>query len=211
VSARLPVSGFTIDSKPALSSHTIAIRAPDAPAASRRSGSSTLSVPNRSAVHATIQRPRTTVACLNAARRLPPAASIRDSRAGSASTTTSMPAAITPMALNVTPGPMPRATAPITGPSRAPAVAAAMAVPIIAPRRSGGAAPESQPIPPVQEKAPPTPCANRARSSSTIECASPNTTLVTASSERPATSSARGPTRAASAPAGSDAISVPAG
>ena len=52
-----------------------------------------------------------------------------------------------------------------------------MAVPIISPRRSGGASVASQAMPPAQVHAPPSPCTNRAESSTAAAEAHPKTSV----------------------------------
>ena len=78
------------------------------------------------------------------------------------------------------------------------------------PRRSRGASPATQAMPPAHVHAPPTPCRKRARSSTTTEEPKAKARPLTDISVRPASTVALTPTRAASQPAGSAPISVPA-
>ena len=119
-------------------------------------------------------------------------------------------AAPIPIAENTGSGPRTVATAPSTGPSMIPKIATASTDPIICPRRSRGAEAMIQVNPPVQAKAPPTPSANRARSSRTTFSANAKTTLETAISASPVIIALRTPARAAKKPAGIEASSVPA-
>ena len=110
-------------------------------------------------------------------------------------------------------GPVPTwlATAPMTGPRRAPPTAAAKAVPSAAPRRSALAAAASQASPPAQVHAPATPWTNRAVSSSARECAYPKTRLATLMAASPIITAGRTPRRLASTPPGTAPSSVPMG
>ena len=103
------------------------------------------------------------------------------------------------------------ATAPTTGPNRAPTTAAPSAVPSSSPRRASGAAVASQDSAAVQVQAPPTPCRNRAASSSPADALQPKASVDTPISASPSTATVRSPNRATSAPLGSDPTSVPAG
>ena len=86
-------------------------------------------------------------------RREAPAGRRRARRAGAGARRTSpSTAASTPTAPNGSSGPVTRAIAPSTGPSRKPTTAAPIAPPIVVPRRSGGVVATSQPIPPAQEQ-----------------------------------------------------------
>jgi len=113
--------------------------------------------------------------------------------------------------LNAAAVPVNDATAPSTGPNRAPAIAAPNAVPISWPRRPGGAAATSHESAPVQENALEMPCKKRATSSAHTELASPNATVVTDSIVSPISTVGLTPSRAAAIPAGMPATSAPAG
>ena len=125
-------------------------------------------------------------------------------------TSTPKPAEIPSTAVKTTSVPTSTARAPSAGPIRAPATAVPSAVPITEPRRSGGAVVISQVSAPDQIRAPATPWAKRAASSSAISWPKPKTTLERPSRARPASTVRRGPARLASSPAGSEASSVPA-
>ncbi len=84
------------------------------------------------------------------------------------------------------------------------------AVPITRPRLSSGEEVISQVSAPDQIKAPAMPWVKRAASSSSISSTWPKMRLETPSSNRPAITVRRGPTRLATKPAGSEASSVPA-
>ena len=89
------------------------------------------------------------------------------------------------------------ASAPSTGPTSDPAIAAPSAVPIISPRRSRGAAPATQASAPAHDAAPPMPWTKRAASSTAIESAKAKATLDTLISPSPSSTVARTPARAA--------------
>ena len=112
---------------------------------------------------------------------------------------------------NAGPVPVIDATAPSTGPKRAPAIAAPKAEPINCPRLPGGAAATSQASDPVHENALETPCTNRARSSAQTESASPKAVVVTASSVSPIKTVGFTPNRAAAMPPGIAASRAPSG
>ena len=76
--------------------------------------------------------------------------------------------------------------------------------------RSGGEAETSHARPPIQEKAPPTPCRNRAPSSSTMVSANANTSPAAAINPRPTRTVGRTPARAAKSAPGKVPSSVPA-
>jgi hypothetical protein len=82
--------------------------------------------------------------------------------------------------------PIDAAVAPITGPSRAPAMAVPSAVPITLPRLSSGELVISQVSAPAQIRAPAIPWMKRAESSKTIWLTKPKARLETPSSSRPA-------------------------
>ena len=105
--------------------------------------------------------------------------------AGTANATAISSPAATAALENAGPVPTWSAIAPTTGPNRAPPTAAPMAVPISSPRRSGGASVASQAIPPAQVHAPPTPCTNRAETSTTSIEAHPKTSVDTPISASP--------------------------
>jgi hypothetical protein len=102
------------------------------------------------------------------------------------------------------------ATAPTTGPSWTPKMAAPSTPPITSPRRSRGASPATQAMPPAHEHAPPTPCRKRATSSTTIEEPKAKANPLTDMSPSPARTVVFTPARAASQPPGSAPTRVPA-
>jgi hypothetical protein len=158
-------------------------------------------------------QPADSTAGLAAARRITPRACGAAARggAGVASAHVARTPAITTTELKTISGPIASATEPATGPIRLPAVAAASAVPMSSPRRSGGAAPMSQVSAPAQVNAPAKPCTKRAMSSSTMFCAKPKTRLETAMPARAARTVGRAPNRAATSPPGIEPMNVPAG
>ena len=107
--------------------------------------------------------------------------------------------------------PATEAIPPRTGPKSAPPTAAAKAWPISAPRRPAGAAATSHASAPVQENALASPCAKRARSSCHAESASPNSTVVAATTVSPTSTVRFTPARAATIPLGIAPTNAPAG
>ncbi len=176
-----------------------------------RSGARTDIVPKRSAGRSTNQ----------AAERMPRSRSAPNRRRGLcgssspelgvASAHATSAKAATPIAPNVQPTPTTDASPPTTGPKSAPTTAAAKALPIMRPRRSGGASVTSQPSAPVQVSAEATPCAKRARSSCQASWARPKRTVQTPISESPITTVGLTPILPATTPLGSALTSTPAG
>jgi hypothetical protein len=89
-------------------------------------------------------------------------------------------------------------------------MAAPRTPPITSPRRSRGASPATQAMPPAHEHAPPTPCMKRATSSTTIDEPKAKASPLSDISEIPSSTVALTPARAASQPPGSAPMSVPA-
>ena len=102
------------------------------------------------------------------------------------------------------------ASAPTTGPSCTPKIAAPRTPPITWPRRSRGASPATQAMPPAHEHAPPTPCMKRATSRTTIDEPKAKASPLKDISDSPTSTVAFTPARAASQPPGRAPISVPA-
>src|SRR5829696_9294396 len=133
-----PITGFTIASRAAVQSHRTPIATAAKPSSSSRNGARTPSVPNRSAG-------RTTNQMLRATRRFCRAWTRTESGWGEVgggawvrAAQTARPTAIRPAAPNAGPWPTTEAIPPSTGPKSAPTIAAAIAVPIVCPRRSAG-------------------------------------------------------------------------
>ena len=161
-----PTTGLTPDSSTAAASQVAPIAAAPTPSSSSRSGASTPIVPNSSPGTAISQMPPATRPSRSAASSSR-GGDVPSGAAGgvaSAQPISTQPKTATPQKT----GAMPIASArvPIAGPASVPAIAAAIAVPIISPRRSRGAADATQAIAPAHEHAPPTPWTKRARSSS---------------------------------------------
>ena len=114
-----------------------------------------------------------------------------------------------PAAPKAATSPTTEAIPPSTGPNRAPTIAAAIAEPIIWPRRAAGVSLISHVSPAVQAKALPTPCVNRATSRTTIESPSAKTKVVTATIPRPKIAVGRAPYRATASPPGIPPASAP--
>ena len=92
-----------------------------------------------------------------------------------------------------------------------PTIAAAIAVPIVCPRRSAGASPTSHASPAVQASALPNPWMKRETSRTTIESPVANTNVATAIVSKPAIDVARAPKRAVAIPPGRLPTSAPSG
>jgi hypothetical protein len=89
--------------------------------------------------------------------------------------------------------------------------AAAIAEPMVCPRRSAGVSLTSHVSPAVQANALPKPCANRARSSTTIESPIAKTNVLTATKSIPAIAVGRAPILAVVSPPGILPTSAPIG
>ena len=150
-----------------------------------RSGASTSSTPNARPASIVSHSPtisRRSTSAVNASRSPCGTASRGAGTANAAAIST--PAATAALA-NAGPVPTSSAIAPTTGPNSAPPTAAPMAVPIISPRRSGGASVASHAMPAAQVHAPPSPCTNRAESRIVAVEAHPKTSVEAAMSASP--------------------------
>ncbi len=187
-----------------------AIRAWLPPSSSIRSGTRTSIAPNISEGTVTkasaVRTGRLTIVATTSRRPCVSGTRVSGTREATRAKTTAI--AITePKTTSV---PTEAAIAPSAGPTRAPATAVPSAVPITEPRCSGGAVVTSQVSAPDQISAPAIPWTKRAPSSRAICLPKPKTRLAAPSSSRPAMTLRRGPKRAATSPAGSEASSVPA-
>ncbi len=184
-SAVRPATGDSIASNAPEPRNVPAMSRAVTPRLASRSGASTSSTPKARPASIVSHSPK-------ASRRSPTARNASRSPCGTASrgactpsaTTISTPPATAALA-NVGPVPISSAIAPTTGPNSAPLTPAPMAVPIISPRRPGGASVASQAMPPAQVHAPPTPCTNRAESRTVAAEAHPKTRVETPMSASP--------------------------
>ena len=206
-----PITGLTIASRAAVQSQRTPIATAVNPSSSSRSGARTPSVPNRSAG-------RTTNQMLRATRRFCTAWTKAESGWGEVrggawvrAAQTARPTAIRPAAPNAGAWPTTEAIPPSTGPKSAPTIAAAIAVPIVCPRRSAGASPTSHASPAVHASALPNPWTKRETSRTTIESPVAKTKVVTAIVSKPAIAVARAPNRAVAIPPGRLPTSAPSG
>ncbi len=207
-SAARPAPGAMTASTPAAAKKVAPSARPPAPRAARRSGARTSSTPKAAAGSAVSHMPASIERWRSAA-----AGAVRTSEPGGAGMVSAHAPRATPKRTVVEKAasrPMAVASAPTTGPSWTPKMAAPRTPPMTSPRRSRGASPATHAIPPAHVHAPPTPCMKRARSTTTIDEPNAKARPLNDMSVRPASTVALTPTRAASQPPGSAPISVPA-
>jgi hypothetical protein len=186
-SATRPATGDRTASSPAETRNVPAMTRAVTPSRDIRSGASTSSTPNARPASIVSHSPkpiRRSRAARNASRS-PCGTAARGAGTPNATAISTPPA--TAALVNAGPVPISSAIAPTTGPNSAPATAAPMAVPIISPRRSGGASVASQAMPPAQVHAPPTPWTNRAESRTVAAETHPKTSVETIMSASPST------------------------
>ena len=193
----------------AATSQVAPIASAEKPSTSSRSGPSTFSVPNRNAGRTTNQIDAATLGSTAASNRRRSGCGVSGRNAGVRHAQTARTDARTATLANAGPVPTIDATPPSTGPNSAPTIAAPMAAPIVSPRRSGGAAATSQASPAVHENELAKPWKKRARSSTTIDSANPNTVVVTAMPSSPTSTVGRTPNLAADRPPGIPPASAP--